>query len=105
MDFTLKKVVNVKSHWTACGVVQEFEYYINRPFKRHFSEMEVVLLSYGAGTTAYFQLAREERATKELFVRQLDVQENKLTLQYRHSEMPSAESIIHQIQNILGGKR
>ncbi|WKA50803.1 sporulation protein [Planococcus liqunii] len=104
MDFPLKKVVNVQSRRTNSGVLQEFEFYPNKKFKRRFSELELVLISDQAGTTAYIQLDKEERQTKDLLARELNGKETILTLHYPSSNVPGVDAIARQLHDLLLGK-
>lgn len=101
LDFAIKKVTNLKSRRTYNGVIQEFEFYAGGEFKKHFSEMELVLLSDGSGTTAYIEVGPEAEGTKGLLAQALDQNESKLFLHYRYGDIPSVEKISNHLHDLL----
>ncbi|WKA53083.1 sporulation protein [Planococcus shixiaomingii] len=104
LDFPIKRVVTLKSRRTYSGVVQEFEFYTGGNFKKNFSEMEMVLISDSTGTTAYIELDRHEKETKDLIANTIDRDEAKLFLHYRYSDVPSVDEITNQLQDLLLSK-
>ncbi|WP_186725596.1 sporulation protein [Planomicrobium sp. CPCC 101110] len=101
LDFSIKKVTNLKSHRTSSGVIQEFEFYTGRRFKRDFEELELVLLSDSLGTAAFFKLAVNEIGKKHLLAHSLDKAETELVLNYRYGDVPAHNVVENHVYDLL----
>lgn len=101
LDFSIKKVTNLKSHRTSSGVIQEFEFYTGGRFKRDFEELELVLLSDSVGTHAFFRLAANESGEKHLLAHTLDKAEPELALNYRYGDVPASNVVENHVHDLL----
>lgn len=101
MDFSIKKVINIKNRRTYSGVVQEFEFYPGSNLKKGLSELEMVILSNSVGTSAYFKLNQEETGRKNLLAHSIDSDEAKLLLHYGYNDVPTEEEIYIQLHDLL----
>ncbi|ETP68017.1 hypothetical protein G159_14475 [Planococcus glaciei CHR43] len=104
LDFPLKKAANIRSDLTHSGVVQELEFYPSHKFERHFTVLQLALISDSVGTTAYIKLVREGKNQKHLLGHKTQGADSKTLLHYRYGNVPDKKEIYQQLLHHLTSK-
>ncbi|WKA52733.1 sporulation protein [Planococcus liqunii] len=104
LDFSLKKALNIKSDLTHSGVVQELEFYPSHKFKRHFTILQLALISDNVGTTAYIKLVHEGGNQRNSLGHKAQETESKTLLHYRYGNVPDGEEVYQQLLHHLTSK-
>ncbi|MGI2326859.1 sporulation protein [Planococcus sp. YIM B11945] len=101
LGFTTKAVTNLKSRQTKSGVVQEFEFYPGSDFRRHFSELELLLLSDATGTSVYIEMDHKAKGLGGLLAQALDMDESRLSIRFSRNDMISTSKAAQEIREVL----